>query len=50
MCNNTECPSRLKCYRFTALPHEFRQAYANFAPEKGDRKCEYFWAINSKTI
>lgn len=41
-CGNENCPSKLKCYRYTATPG-MRQAYADFAPEEGQDKCEYFW-------
>ena len=31
MCKNQECPVRLKCYRFVAIPSEYRQSYMNFS-------------------
>lgn len=43
MCDRKECPSKDKCYRFTAEPNPYRQSY--FAPPYpeiiGD-SCEYF--------
>ncbi|MGZ8317537.1 MAG: hypothetical protein ACXWVD_00410 [Telluria sp.] len=42
MCNNQTCPDRAKCYRFTAAPNPWRQAYAMFAPPAGATRCEYF--------
>ena len=42
MCSNQKCPSRKKCHRFTALPDGW-QSYSAFAPEKGKKKCKYFW-------
>ncbi len=30
MCKNNACPSRNDCYRFSAKPNEYRQAYAEF--------------------
>ena len=44
MCNNKQCPSKEYCYRFTAIPNEFRQSYIDFGPEEdGMDKCSYFW-------
>jgi len=42
LCTNATCPSKDKCYRFTAKPNEFRQAYANFSPEGDEVNCSYF--------
>jgi len=42
MCKNTICPSRKECYRFRAIPNEYRQSYSQFKPDKGDKKCDYF--------
>ena len=30
MCRNDGCPLRKSCYRFTAIPSPFRQAYTHF--------------------
>lgn len=49
MCINEFCPKKEKCYRYTAPPDEFRQAYAEFPFLHTDRdvvECEYF--INNK--
>ena len=41
MCDNEKCSKRMTCYRFTAIPCEYRQAYFNPTPkEKG---CDYYW-------
>jgi hypothetical protein len=45
MCNGTGCPSANECYRFRAIPNEFRQSYFTMPPIKGD-KCDYFWSID----
>ena len=40
------CPLRWNCYRFTAIPSEFRQSYfveAPFIIEPDGTSCEYFW-------
>ena len=42
MCQDTKCPKRKKCYRFTAKPDEYRQSYFSNTPRKNS-KCEYFW-------
>jgi len=44
MCSNTACPSNKYCYRFTATPSEFRQSYADFAPEDDEVNCSHFWS------
>lgn len=42
MCRNEECPLKEKCYRYTAEPSPFRQAYAEFkVNEEGG--CDYYW-------
>ena len=48
MCRNVRCKSRLVCYRFMADVNEFRQAYANFVPDKGNDRCDYFWDLKTK--
>lgn len=42
MCSNAHCADRALCYRFTATPNEWRQAYAAFAPAPGARRCDDF--------
>jgi len=47
MCENETCPKRAQCYRFTAKPTPYRQAYGDFTPdERGE--CEYFWSNEGK--
>ena len=41
MCRDHACPSRLKCYRYQALP-SVRQTYAEFGRAEGMEKCEAF--------
>lgn len=41
LCNNKDCPSRLKCKRFTTEPSMF-QWYQDFKPKDEDYKCEFF--------
>ena len=46
MCKGLGCVSKRECYRFTAKPNEFRQAYFNVAPwfngPHGIQACQYF--------
>jgi len=42
MCKNQDCPSRERCYRFTAKSRGDNQSYANFAPGIGHVKCDDF--------
>jgi hypothetical protein len=47
---NIHCPLKETCYRFTAKPSEYRQAYSDFAPKitkEGKVECEYYWKVKS---
>lgn len=46
MCSDKDCPSRERCYRFTATPSEYLQAYGQFGREKDADKCSSFWPVN----
>ena len=56
MCNNEKCPLNKTCYRFTAIPNEYSQSYAEFKPFIDDVldfvDCEYFLEIinNNKNL
>lgn len=41
MCEGNGCPLKEKCYRFTAIPNEYRQAYFVEPPYIGD-DCDFF--------
>ena len=44
MCKNKECTKKETCYRFKAIPDEFRQSYGQFKQDdKGN--CERYWKI-----
>ena len=43
MCNSNTCPLKDTCYRFTATPSPFRQAYADFKYNEETKNCEYYW-------
>ena len=49
LCPGTDCPHKEKCYRYTAKPSEYRQAYFMEAPIK-DGKCEMYWGENAESI
>ena len=42
-CENKECPSRLKCYRYTAPANKYRQSYMEYKVPKNRKKCDSFW-------
>jgi hypothetical protein len=39
-CKGNDCPIKSKCYRYTAVPDQIWQCYADFKYENGE--CEYF--------
>jgi hypothetical protein len=44
-CNNTKCPLKENCYRYT-VKSGFWQSYADFQftiTEDGKVECDYFW-------
>lgn len=43
MCNNTQCPSKEYCYRFTATPSLVWQSYGFFTLEQDEDKCDMFY-------
>jgi hypothetical protein len=50
MCSDVECKMKDTCYRFTATPCMFRQAYFVGSPKVSDKECEYYWSTsNEKT-
>ena len=42
MCFGKDCPMKLQCYRFTAVPNEYAQSYGEFKHKDG--KCDAFLA------
>lgn len=55
MCLNDECPLRVSCYRFLAVPNEYRQSYSKFEPNINNTildevECNHFIEINNKEI
>ena len=47
MCRDDKCPQKDKCYRYTAPPNEYRQAYFVYSPKKMDG-CPMFWLLEIK--
>lgn len=46
MCKGGMCPKQQDCFRHTATPSQYRQAYFTEVPfeiKNGVFKCEYFW-------
>ena len=53
MCCNFNCPLREKCYRYRAVPSEYRQSFAlyRYLVKLNDKnmpeyECDYFWQID----
>ena len=46
MCSNDKCSKRKGCYRYTAIPNPYYQAYADFSNE--DKPCGYNWENSQK--
>jgi hypothetical protein len=49
MCEGIDCPIRNKCYRYTAKPSEYWQAYFTEPPIK-DGKCGMYWGENAEAV
>jgi len=43
MCENEECKFKEECYRFTAKPSEFMQAYGEFNCKNKSGIDTFFW-------
>lgn len=48
MCSDSDCPSRVKCYRFAAKPSE-NQSYMDFDRRTWDDRCESYVESISKS-
>jgi len=42
MCEDKECPLRNECYRYRAIPNEFRQYYFCESPRQNDDCIEFY--------
>lgn len=45
-CRDIHCPSKEKCYRYTAPTNESRQSYGSFNRESDADNCDMFWDNN----
>ena len=46
MCRGTDCPQRLYCYRFMAIPVEPIQEYMSDVPYNlKEANCNHFWRL-----
>lgn len=50
MCQNKDCKSHEKCYRFMAKPNQHRQAYMDFKPDDNDDKCDDYLPLYVRSI
>lgn len=49
MCTGDDCPIKEKCYRFTAIPSEYRQSYFLLPPyQKDTESCSMFWPNSNR--
>lgn len=45
MCSNEHCKLKETCYRYKAIPNEYRQSYGDFKSDSNN-ECEYYWEID----
>lgn len=45
MCRDSTCPMRGECYRYRAMPCEWRQSYFMGTIRKSDTECDYMSKI-----
>lgn len=48
MCVNKDCPLRMKCYRYTAIPDKYWQSFSTFQPN-AEGTCDSFWDNTGRT-
>jgi len=49
MCSGKDCPLKDSCYRYTAEPSEYRQAYFASSPYSFiSKKCLMYWKIKDE--
>ena len=49
MCPGDNCSEKVRCYRATAVPNEYRQAYFTHLPLSPDDSCNYYIPIEKNT-
>lgn len=51
-CIDHQCPKNRECYRYIAIPNDFRQSYFVESPrvKEGEKKgeCNYYWPIKKE--
>lgn len=47
MCKGDDCPKKETCYRYMAIPNEYRQAYFMTIPYHND-DCNHFYPIEGR--
>jgi hypothetical protein len=50
MCDDRNCGIRNKCYRFRAIPDEWRQSYFRGSVRKPNEPCKHFVALEGGDI
>lgn len=49
-CSDKNCPSKLKCYRYTASADGWQSYFAESPRKDNEDKCEYFWKVNDNKL
>lgn len=47
MCTNKSCENNEKCYRYRAVPNEWRQSFFLGSPQKEDGSCDHYWPVEA---
>lgn len=48
MCADTECPSRIHCYRYRARANELRQNYTDYRRHRNQKQCLEYWSVSGR--
>ena len=47
-CEDSLCPSKETCYRYTALASEHYQSYGKFNREEDEDNCNMYWETSKQ--
>lgn len=47
MCDNSQCPHRATCHRFTAIESYRQSYYVGMAPDAQTGECRQYWPVNT---
>ena len=47
-CEGGHCHLKNKCFRYTAIPDKYHQAYFAEIPIGAAKECKYFWPDNKE--